>query len=112
MARNVHAFDKVLDQLIWKFKSSLWNKHITDECLICYEPFSRTNAVSDGPLNSDFPIVCAHWACTDCWQALADEETPIKRCPFCREDLTDWLDSHYALVSESDEETDDDENDS
>ena len=62
----------------------------------------------DGPMNSDVPTRCTHWACVICWEEIANSD---KRCPICREDLSAWIRRHDAETSESDEDPADPEAD-
>ena len=62
----------------------LWNLNRTEECPVCHEKPD----IWDGPMNSDVPTRCTHWACARCWVQINDRD---KRCPICRDDLSDWL---------------------
>ena len=75
----------------------LWQKPA--ECPTCHaEPESW-----DGPLNSDVPTRCTHWACVACWRQIAARD---KRCPICRDNLTEWIRRHEG-GDESEESMDD-----
>ena len=65
----------------------LWDSR-PSECPICYD-----DAVDiwDGPMNSDVPTRCTHWLCTQCWMKVSEDK---KRCPLCRDDLSEWLDGY------------------
>jgi len=77
----------------------LWNLNRTEECCVCHEKPD----IWDGPMNSDVPTRCTHWACVCCWQRIAGRD---KRCPICREDLTEWIHCHKEDESDdSDEES-------
>ena len=65
----------------------LWNLSIRDVCPVCHE---RPD-VRDGPMNSDVPTRCTHWACVGCWEQIAQRDM---RCPICRDDLSHWLQRH------------------
>ena len=51
--------------------NELWNRNQGPTCAICNEPHSRESLLRDGPMNSDIPTRCTHWACTICWNRLA-----------------------------------------
>ena len=70
----------------------LWDLNRTEECPVCHE---RPD-MWDMPMNSDIPTRCTHWICVECWSRINDRD---KRCPICRDDLTDWL-SHFDNMSE------------
>ena len=63
----------------------LWQK--PEECSVCHE---RPD-IWDGPMNSDVPTRCTHWACVTCWEEIASRD---RRCPICRDDLSVWLRRH------------------
>ena len=65
----------------------LWNRNQGETCSVCNEP--RASLVMDSPMNSDLPTRCTHWACTGCWAELAERGGTT--CPFCREDIREWL---------------------
>ena len=65
----------------------LWNLSRFDVCPVCHE---RPD-VRDGPMNSDVPTRCTHWACVGCWARIAQRDM---RCPICRDNLSHWL-RHY-----------------
>ena len=62
----------------------LWNLNRGEECPVCHE----RPGIWDGPMNSDVPTRCTHWACVHCWAKIAERD---KRCPICREDLSEWI---------------------
>ena len=62
----------------------LWHLNKTEECPVCHEKPDIWN----GPMNSDVPTRCTHWACVGCWERIEEND---KRCPVCRDDLTDWF---------------------
>ena len=62
----------------------LWNLNRTEECPVCHEKPD----IWDGPMNSDVATRCTHWACVFCWERIAQRD---KRCPVCRDDLSEWL---------------------
>ena len=70
----------------------LWNLNRMEECPVCHEKPDMW----DIPMNSDIPTRCTHWICVECWSRINDRD---KRCPICRDDLTDWL-SHFDNMSE------------
>ena len=61
----------------------LWDDR-PEECPVCHE---RPD-VWDGPMNSDVPSRCTHWACVGCWRRIAGRD---RRCPICRTSLRGWL---------------------
>ena len=62
----------------------LWDRHRPEECPVCLQ----VPDLWDGPLNSDVPTRCSHWACVDCWARVAEYDG---RCPVCREDVSGRL---------------------
>jgi hypothetical protein len=51
----------------------------------------------DGPLNSDCITECIHWACASCWENIYENGNGnTYKCPFCREDISEWLIGHYG----------------
>jgi len=62
----------------------LWDLHSETECPVCLE----MPEISDGPMNSDVPTRCLHWACMRCWAEIRVRD---RRCPVCREDLSAWF---------------------
>ncbi len=60
-----------------------------DACVICHE---RPDVWSS-PLNGDLPTRCPHWACGACWSEIAERD---RRCPICRDDLTEWLEAEFG----------------
>ena len=77
----------------------LWDLNKTQECPVCLEKPD----IWDGPMNSDIDTRCTHWACVHCWERIAQHD---KRCPVCRDDLTDWL-ARFSESEMSEEEEDD-----
>ena len=65
----------------------LWTLNKPDECPVCHEDPD----IWDGPMNSDVPTRCTHWACLGCWAEIAARD---KRCPICRDDLSVWISRH------------------
>ena len=65
----------------------LWTLNKPDECPVCHEDPD----IWDGPMNSDVPTRCTHWACIGCWAEIAARD---KRCPICRDDLSVWISRH------------------
>jgi hypothetical protein len=80
----------------------LWRLNKTEECPVCHEKPD----IWDGPMNSGVPTRCTHWACVSCWERIARRD---KRCPICRDDLTDWFAS-WRSQEDEDEEDEDEEN--
>ena len=77
----------------------LWNLNRTEECCVCHEKPD----IWDGPMNSEVPTRCTHWACVCCWQRIAGRD---RRCPICREDLSEWIHRHDDKEDESDDSDD------
>ena len=78
----------------------LWHLNQIELCPVCHEKPD----IRDGPMNSDVPTRCTHWACVICWERIAHHD---KRCPVCRDDLTNW----FAWRSREDEDTEDEDAD-
>ena len=64
----------------------LWQKPA--ECPVCHENPLATGDLWDGPMTSDLPTRCTHWACIECWRQIASAD---RRCPVCHEGLGEWL---------------------
>ena len=79
----------------------LW-RNTPAECPICSLEAARV--VMDGPLNSDVPTRCTHWACDGCWDRLAFRGD--FHCPFCRDCLAAWHRWRRHDDDEADEEPD------
>lgn len=77
----------------------IWDDSKVSECPIC--TFAPPHIVFDGPMNSDVPTRCTHWACTDCWDQLARRRD--FHCPLCRDCLAEW----HAWRRSADESDDD-----
>ena len=75
----------------------LWHLNRREECPVCLE---RPD-IWDGPMNSDVPTRCTHWACVDCWDQITDRD---QRCPICRDDLSEWLSGRVGASTDSDAE--------
>ena len=71
-------------------------------CDVCHE----VPVIWAGPVNSEIPTRCTHWLCTDCWSRIARGD---KRCPTCRDDLSQWLQQY--LSDDDEENTDEDDTD-
>ena len=82
----------------------LWRLNMTEECPVCHEKPD----IWDGPMNSDVPTRCTHWACMICWERIARRD---KRCPICRDDLTDWFAWRYEEDEDEEDEDEEDEED-
>ena len=63
------------------------------KCLICLNSSKDKPLIFDGPMNSDIPSTCTHWACVDCWKQLW--EHGLHYCPFCRVVLCQWIEKFY-----------------
>jgi hypothetical protein len=81
-----------------------------DECPICLQTFEETRTSFDGPCNSDIPTNCTHYLCICCWEEIFERSCNCcgVKCPLCREDITEWLFSHYPLDYDSESDSDDD----
>ncbi len=55
-------------------------------CGLCSEPYT----------SSRYGAPCNHWACVECWHDLMDDGETT--CPFCNEDITDWLEWLQSVV--------------
>ena len=79
----------------------LWDLNRTGgQCDVCHE----VPDVLDTPMNSDIPTRCTHWLCVRCWDRIARGD---RRCPTCRDDLTNWL-QRYLSDDEEEDISDDD----
>jgi hypothetical protein len=74
----------------WWF--SLWTKPAV--CPMCHENPSAKGDTWDGPMTSDLPTRCTHWACAGCWRQIASAE---RRCPVCHDALGEWLTSRAPM---------------
>ena len=63
----------------------LWDSS-QGRCPVCMD--ETAFKVYDSPMNSDIPTRCTHFACFECWRMIASRD---RRCPLCRDDLTEWL---------------------
>jgi len=64
-----------------------------DNCPICLEAYTPQKQ-RDGVRNSDYKVKCPHYCCVSCWVELYDKNVgEKKRCPICRANITDWLES-------------------
>ncbi len=52
-----------------------------DVCGLCSEPYTSSRSMYVAP--------CNHWACVECWYDLLDDGETT--CPFCHDDITEWL---------------------
>ena len=57
----------------------LWDQQARNECPVCHKKLD----IWDGPMNSDVPTRCNHWACVACWAEISQRDR--------RDDLTVWL---------------------
>jgi len=80
----------------------LWDRNRIDVCPVCHE---RPD-ITDGPMNSDVPTRCTHWACVGCWARIAQRDM---RCPICRENLSRWLQRYSDSDSDGDEDSESEE---
>ena len=116
MYAYMHAMQKGVEH--WKLQSSFWNhamdnisdtesveeeyngtkdfppNETDDNCPICLETYT-VQKQKDGIRNSDeHKSKCPHYCCCDCWLELYEKnEDKKKRCPICRANVTDWLES-------------------
>jgi RNA polymerase subunit RPABC4/transcription elongation factor Spt4 len=74
----------------WWF--SLWTKPAV--CPVCHENPLAKDDTWDGPMTSDLPTRCTHWACGGCWRQIASAE---RRCPVCHDALGEWLTSRAPM---------------
>ena len=58
-------------------------------CPVCQEFIDRC----DGPMNGPVPTRCTHVACTECWEQIRRRDG---RCPVCRDNRREWLESRSA----------------
>ena len=54
-------------------------------CPVCQDAEGCT-----GPMSGPVPTRCSHVACTECWEQIRRRGG---RCPVCRDDLREWLES-------------------
>ena len=83
-----------------------------EQCPICFELYGEDGdffRCKDGIENSEIISKCRHWCCVHCWQSIYNLHKENDYCPLCREDITDWLKTHYASEDEDEEEDDDEE---
>ena len=116
MYAYMHAMQKGVEH--WKLQSSFWNHDMDnisdtesveeeyngtkdfppnetdDNCPVCLEAYT-VQKQKDGIRNSDeHKSKCPHYCCCDCWLELYEKnEGEKKRCPICRANVTDWLES-------------------
>lgn len=94
-----------------------------DSCPICFEEYGKQPdggfLCQDGKHNSNFAENCTHYFCVRCIRKMviigrcSCGSLKITQCPMCREDWTEYLESHYRSESDSEEEywSDDDSDD-
>ena len=64
-----------------------------DNCPVCLDAYTPQKQ-KDGVRNSEYKVKCPHYCCCDCWLELYEKnEGEKKRCPICRANVTDWLES-------------------
>ena len=64
-----------------------------DNCPVCLDAYTPQKQ-KDGVRNSEYKVKCPHYCCCDCWLELYEKnEGKKKRCPICRANVTDWLES-------------------
>jgi hypothetical protein len=59
-----------------------------DECPICLRENVECYGPIHGILGRCIPTRCTHMACCPCWSAISSGD---RKCPFCRDDVSDWL---------------------
>jgi hypothetical protein len=62
------------------------------ECAVCMEE----EVTWDGPMDSHIATRCVHLLCVDCWDVIAAAD---RRCPLCRDDLSEWMAWRARLVA-------------
>ena len=67
------------------------------ECPICFENFTWENQANSPQLRREG---CRHWACDTCWTRVMEHTT--WKCPFCRQNLRDWLSDEYSYMPPAD----------
>lgn len=78
-----------------------------DNCPVCHRRYDRDEGpLRDGPSNSDMQTDCTHFLCVDCWSRMYSlyrlyGQKPL--CPVCKEECTEWLESHYPLDLDEEE---------
>jgi hypothetical protein len=66
-----------------------YHENQTIDCPTCLRKYSIDNILLDSPANSGYEISCNHWQCQSCW-ATAGAAMQYN-CPFCNENLKDWM---------------------
>ena len=82
-------------------------------CAICRNTYEETHTPYDGPSNSDIPTRCRHFLCVECWEQVYKvglDDSGTYKCPFCREDITSWICSHYQIEDEEEDDEEEEEN--
>jgi hypothetical protein len=76
------------------------------ECPICYVKYGEQEdgkfICSDGKWNSDMSGLCKHSICVKCYNILRNkfiEDEEEVKCPLCRENWTDWIESHWIKAN-------------
>ena len=60
------------------------------QCDLCKDNnYLNSEIIFHGPMNSNIPSKCTHWACVDCWNKRF--ENYQYKCPWCHEDLRAWM---------------------
>jgi hypothetical protein len=75
-----------------------------EECPICLEPFDEGRRPL-GPITGTSETRCRHYACRACWMQLAKRTKRPWRCPMCKEDVTDWIDSEVLVYRQPPQQT-------
>ena len=72
-------------------------------CPICYKQYGEQPdgdfLCMDGIQNSEYGKYsnCRHWFCVDCINEIYLQDNYTVFCPLCREDITDWIFTHYPI---------------
>ena len=115
MYAYMHVMQKGVEH--WKLQSVFWNHDMDDmsdaesveeeytgtkdfppnetddNCPVCLDAYTPQKQ-KDGVRNSEYKVKCPHYCCCDCWLELYEKnEGEKKRCPICRANVTDWLES-------------------
>ena len=57
------------------------------DCPVCLQPRPR-DAMDAAMCHEGVHTRCTHWVCINCWEQIAGRD---RRCPICRDDLSEWL---------------------
>lgn len=60
------------------------------QCNLCKDNCKiNSQLIFDGPMNSNIPSKCIHWACINCWNKMYINNE--YNCPWCNENLYLWM---------------------